>query len=283
MNSANWSCTLTLVAYLSLAVPSHFVTAEQPTKKARVPPQLKKVPKTKGQQVAPAGGASGEVSEPQTPEERRKAADALIKEYDQEFQRRYKSLENKCKQLRSRLDKLTYGSKQHAKLNDQVNAAEAELAALPGAAEQRKRKAVHKVLADDSPYKLIDGNLVTDAEIAQAETDKKEKAAALEAAKKLRGNPRQVADAYIDAMVRDGSLRKASFVQERNDLVTGCFDINQVADWPQRMRTVHYEVKYVSKGGMILERQGYVILFRSEDGLWFISTDTRLDPNGIHF
>lgn len=139
------------------------------------------------------------------------------------------------------------------------------------------------MLAKDSPYKLINGYLWTHQEIAQAEADKKEKAAAFEVAKKLRENPRQVADAYIEAMLCDGSLREATFVQERNDLVTGCYEINQVPDWPQRMRTVHYEVKYLSKGGLILERQAYVTLFRNKDGLWFVSIDTLLDPSGIHF
>ena len=72
-------------------------------------------------------------------------------------------------------------------------------------------------------------------------------------------------------------------MQEHNDVITGCINVGQVADWSTRIRSMHYDVKYRSKAGLVFEREAYVILFRDNDGLWFVSTDTQLDPNGIHF
>jgi hypothetical protein len=103
------------------------------------------------------------------------------------------------------------------------------------------------------------------------------------------GSPQKAADYYVKQLLRDGSIEKASFLAVRTlddprDLSNTVQDITgdfRTVSRPKRdCRTVWYRVRYVSRGGTVNERDGFVGVY-VQDGYWYVFGSTRLE--GISF
>lgn len=204
--------------------------------------------------------------------EKRKKADARVAELDKERQAQLNELQKRAGAIGPRLKAPKMKPDVRRSLESELLTVKDKIASIQERAEPERRAAVHSILEGDSPYTKIDGRLLT-----------KEEKHKWDELSGIHGSPRLAADNYVQSMLDAGSLREAAFVEERNDMITGCINIGQVIDWPSRIRSVHYEIKYVSKGGLVNERLAYVVVFKAKDGLWYVSSDTQLDRNGIHF
>ena len=102
----------------------------------------------------------------------------------------------------------------------------------------------------------------------------KDEHAAAEAFEKEHGSARQAADHYLQSLMGNGTVERATYLAEAP------FQLTNGA--PQKgTRMIFYQVRYVSKGGAVLDRKGYVIVSDRGDGYWFVSKLTHLQ--GIHF
>ena len=146
---------------------------------------------------------------------------------------------------------------------------------------QQERRKAHEESGEDSPYAFYKDMLIPRTERDKIELSeqnaRRRREHDMEVERQEHGTPRQVADNYVADLLNKGILRAATFVAERNDLISGCMNIGQVADWPERVRSVHYQVNYISEAGLVNEREAYVILYKAKNGLWYVSTDTQME------
>jgi hypothetical protein len=205
---------------------------------------------------------------------------AIAKQYSEKL----KAVNRKMAPLREKLDsrniketgrRLT--QRELDKLADQADTLRNKKSEL----QQLERHKVHEALGKESPYVFHEGELILASKLAAIKAQERAEEEQLEAERPLHATPRVAADEYIKLLWRRGIVREAVFLAERNDLITGCINIGQATDWPDRVRSLHYQVQYVSKGGFAMERQGYVIVFKDKNGLWYVSTDTLMET--LHF
>lgn len=231
--------------------------------------------KITGEQGSPEKPADAKPNQPQgltAGNEKRAKADAKVVELDKHREELLSDLRKQEANLQRNLKRITPKSKAANNLAKELHQLAIKIKSTEENAEHERRSAVHIIMGADSPFVEADGKFLTLAEKAKQD-------ALLE----IHGSPRRVADNYVQSMLDSGSLREAIFVDERNNMITGCIDIRQVDDWPNRIRSVHYRINYVSKAGLVNERLAYVTVFKAKNGLWYVSTDTQIDRNGIHF
>jgi hypothetical protein len=145
--------------------------------------------------------------------------------------------------------------------------------------EQKRRRIVKRLpLPGDQELTEYKDHLYTAEEYAKVRAFDEEHA-----------SPAAVANAYISKLLGDGTIEKANYLGVRD-----CNDPRAInpdgspapIQYPGGVkpraacRKVWYQVRYVSRGGQILDRQGYVIVF-VEAGYWYlIPTATYKLPDG---
>ncbi|HVC92749.1 MAG TPA: hypothetical protein VND64_03615 [Pirellulales bacterium] len=135
---------LLLLVVCSATAPSQLLADDPPPKSTRLPPEFKKMPKSKKSQVS----APETDTAPKSLAERRKEADALVIKYDQEARKKSKALEQKCEQLRKKLNKASnVTDKAYGRISDQLKAAERNLQDFHGQLRQRNVMLFTKYLA----------------------------------------------------------------------------------------------------------------------------------------
>jgi hypothetical protein len=83
------------------------------------------------------------------------------------------------------------------------------------------------------------------------------------------GSPDSAADYYIAELINRNVLRKADFVTV--SAVEPPPDHNRNKNFTKQYATVHYQVEYVSRDGIVNNRQVYVYVIQWNDGYWHVS------------
>jgi hypothetical protein len=147
--------------------------------------------------------------------------------------------------------------------------------------QQLERQKVHEALGQNSPYAVYQGELIPASKLEAIKLRESAEREQWKADDPLHGTPRIASDEYIKMLLQGGFVQKAIFLEERNDLICACINTGAVQDWPDRLRSLHYQVQYISTAGFAMQRQAYVIVFKTKNGLWYVSTDTYMET--LHF
>jgi hypothetical protein len=88
------------------------------------------------------------------------------------------------------------------------------------------------------------------------------------------GTAEAAADTYVGTLIKDGTLQAATRLRSQPF---------QMANGPpvDGSMFVIYQFRYTSKVGVVMDREGYVVVTRRSDGYWFPSQMTKLA--GVHF
>lgn len=130
--------------------------------------------------------------------------------------------------------------------------------------EQNRRRVILKQpLPNDPEYVEENGFIFTRDELDE-----------LAKLKVDHGSPEVAADNYIQDLLKKGTLEAATRTRVRPfQLVNGPPSNDSMM--------VFYRCRYVSQGGFVNEREGYVIVGRDQRGFWFITGLTKM--SGIIF
>ena len=117
---------------------------------------------------------------------------------------------------------------------------------------------VKKLVADSEKRKVDNEKLKADNEKRKVE----------------HATPELAADKYIEGLMADGTLERASR--------TGSLPYQLTNGPPSKTAMfVFYQCRYTSRAGIVMDRKGSVIVQQATDGLWYISTLTKV--GGIDF
>jgi len=83
------------------------------------------------------------------------------------------------------------------------------------------------------------------------------------------GTPQRAADYYIQSLLDSRVLEKAEFL--RVSAVAPPAEALLYKGQLKAYKTAHYQVRYVSKAGLVNDREVYVSVFALEDGNWYVS------------
>jgi len=166
---------------------------------------------------------------------------------------------------------LDEAEKLHKDALDKIKTLNGEIAQENVQYEQDRRRIIVKhPMPDDPKFVEQDGMLLTADELKAREKLKVEH----ENLKAEHSSPEIAADKYIEGLLADGTLERATRTGSRPYQLTNGPPI-------KTSMFVFYQCRYVSQGGFVNDRQGSVIVSQAKDGLWYISTMSRI--SGIDF
>jgi hypothetical protein len=124
--------------------------------------------------------------------------------------------------------------------------------------QDRRRILVKYPAANDPQFTEYKGKLYTTDELVKVKKFEEE-----------HGTPKDAADFYIAELIRTAVIEKAEYTRTSAEAVPleAVRDKEKVKVW----RTVHYRVRYVSKGGFVNDRELYVSVLQLQDGYWYVS------------
>lgn len=187
------------------------------------------------------------------------------------------NLEREEKHLSFRAGRLQDG-KAKSRVEQRLAEVRRELGSLRDARLQKIRAAKNGYLQQiDKPAEFIEfeGRLESKDAVSKVK-EKKARVAALQA---TNGSARLVADNYITRLLDAGTLRSATWIDERTNVLA--LPLSNVDDI-NRIRQVYYKANYVSKGGVVNERTVSVIAVQDEEtGIWAISNYTLFET--LHY
>jgi DNA gyrase/topoisomerase IV subunit A len=150
------------------------------------------------------------------------------------------------------------------KAERRIEEIDAELERLPAQHEQaRLRFLLNNPLPGDPKY-VEDGGVVYTPEDF----------AALQQLRQRNATPEVVADRYVERLLADGTVETAQRTGMRP------FQLMNGPPEPNTMM-VFYKCRYVSKAGLVNDREGYVMVNKDPRGFWGVSSLTHLQ--GMHF
>lgn len=194
------------------------------------------------------------------------------KEIEEDIERSYaeqmESIRQEIKSTQNRINRMekiaqTGKGRSNAKgvsvFNKQLKSLQEKLQILQAECELKKRRSTHDIMKEYSPYKDVDGQLLTLDEILERKTF---------------GDPRTVADRHMTWLIEQGGVKNAVFLRsERSGWVvapgTFVITIDHV-----------YQVQYVNKLGQIMERQAKLRAAEKKPGVWMIVQDFSY-PDGL--
>jgi hypothetical protein len=128
-----------------------------------------------------------------------------------------------------------------------------------GRMEQEVRRVmVNNPYEGDPVFAEYKGVLCTDEELQRKKAFEDE-----------HGSPDRAADYYIAELINRNILTKADFITV--SAVEPPPDHNRNKNFTKRYATVHYQVEYVSKAGIVNNREVYVYVIQWNDGYWHVS------------
>lgn len=125
--------------------------------------------------------------------------------------------------------------------------------------EQQRRRVILAHNLPGDPEFIVERNLILTRE--ELET--------MQARAAELGSPEGAADAYIQELIKKGVIKSATFT--RTSAEAPPMERAMFPSQVKKYRTVHYIVVYVSRGGIVNEREAYVSVLSPDGKNWYVS------------